>query len=57
MALIRFIIKGTPQEGVFFLWNIVFNSFMYKLQDLINNDEVAKIFADDLAGDGAMTTI
>ena len=48
MALIRFIIKGTPQEGVFFLWNIVFNSFMYKLQDLTNNDEVAK-GADGLA--------
>ena len=52
MALIRFIIKGTPQGGVLspFLWNLVFNSLITKLQDLINNYEVAQGFADDLAG-------
>ena len=52
MALIRFIFKGTPQGGVLspFLWNLVFNSLITKLQDLINNYEVAQGFADDLAG-------
>ena len=51
MALIRFIIKGTPQGGVLspFLWNLVFNSLITKLQDLIKGAftyDVSKILAN-----------
>ena len=50
VALIRYIIKGTPQGGILspLLWNLVVNSLLTSLKSFLHPDDMSQGFADDI---------